>query len=244
VSNLVDQILGRRVAESGDVPPVLAGKPRRPLPLRIQPPKDKNDDKLRAKARQSSVVASIIGMTESDDESIIPSEAKLVDTTLGGETIPGVRNDPLPSAEGPAEPQFMANVDGAELIQPTAALVAPDVTPNVMKQIDPSQVPAPPKSIERPTPPPSVAAAQQMGHQTMSAGARGAMDTILGRQNPAPEELETMAESVVAAMNVNPAEITVKVAEALTPAQPGTSLMPDHKESDGKTVYSAFRRFM
>jgi hypothetical protein len=69
------------------------------------------------------------------------------------------------------------------------------------------------------------------------------MDTILGRQNPAPEELETMAESVVASMNVDIGEIKAKVAEAMTPAIPGASLMPEHREGDGKSVYNAFRRF-
>jgi hypothetical protein len=254
--SLVDQILGKQPVGRGpvdesDVPPVLAGKRNDPRRQRTVPPKDKDDDKLRQKARQSSVVASIIGMTEADDESIIPPDAQSMDNMTGAANIPGIRTDPLPPADGPAEPQATTNVAGEELIQPTAALVAPDVTPNVFQQLDPSQVPAPPKPAERPMPPPSVAAAQQMGREqpmtqpstSSSASARGVMDTILGRQNPAPEELQAMAESMVATM-ADPAEIAAKVANAMTPAQPGASLMPEHKEGDGKTVYNSFRRFM
>lgn len=248
MSALVDQILGRKpVAEElvGSVPPVMAGKPRSAAAVRKQPPKDEEEDELKKKARRSSVVASIMGMTESDDESIIPDNAKTVDTLTGGEHIPGIRSEPLPPAEGPSEPAATTNVDGEELIQPTAALVAPDVTPNVMQPIDPSQVPAPP---QRPTPPPSVAAAQAMpapGIPSPGRGAMGTMDTLLGRQNsqPQPEEAAAMAEALIASM-ADPAEIQAKVAEAMTPAQPGSSLMPEHKEGDGKTVYSAFRRFM
>jgi hypothetical protein len=111
-------------------------------------------------------------------------------------------------------------VGGEELIQPTAALVAPDITPDVMQPIDPYQVPAPP---QRPVPPPSVAAAQQMGAED----ARNVMNTILGRQNVQPQpETAVTAESVVAVMT-HPVVIQEKVAEAMTSAEAGAS-MPRH----------------
>jgi len=192
------------------------------------------EEKLKKNAaRQRSVVASIMGMTESDDEGIIPDDAERVDTLTGGEHIPGIRSDSLPRPEGPAEPRVTTNVGGEELIQPTAALVAPDITPNVMQPIDPSQVPAPP---QRPVPPPSVAAAQQMGAED----ARNVMNTILGRQNVQPHA--ATAESVVAAMT-HPVVIQEKVGEAMTSAEAGAS-MPRHQEGDGRTVYNAFRPFM
>lgn len=237
--SLVDQLLGRRVANESA--PLIAAKQQKPLPRRIQPPQDEEEDKLRKRAaRQRSVVASIMGVSESDDEGIIPDDAQEVDTLTGGEHIPGIRNDPLPKPESPAEPERSAsNSGGEELIEPTAALVAPDITPNVMRPIDPSQVPAP---AHRPAPPPSVAAAQQMGAQD----ARGALGTILGRQNiqPQPDEAATaaMAESMVAQMT-HPLVAQQKVAEAMTPAQEGGA-MPVHQEGDGHTVYNAFRRFM
>jgi hypothetical protein len=78
------------------------------------------------------------------------------------------------------------------------------------------------------------------------------MDTILGRQNAGPqsapnyrqEESQAMAESFAASMVVDESEIKAKVAEMLTPTDPGVTTMPDHKEGDGKTVFNSFRRFM
>ena len=245
--SMIDDLLGRRpVREDFSALPPGTYKQQRPAPVRQLPPKDKEEDKLRKKARQSSVVACILGMTESDDEGIIPPDAKQVDTFSAGERIPGIRSDPLPQAEGPEEPA-VSNVSGEELIQPQAALVAPDITPNVMQPLDPSQVPAPPRPPQAPLPPMTGGNPELPGE-----AARGVMNTILGRQNagsqpqaPAPSqaELESMAASTVAAMT-NPIVIQEKVAEALTPAQPGTSTMPDHREGDGKSVYTAFRKFM
>jgi hypothetical protein len=240
--SMIDEILGR-ADENCSVVPVPATRQQRPIPGRKDPPKDEEEEKLRRQAvRRRSVVASIIGMVESDDEGIIPGDAERVDTLTGSEQIPGIHSDPLPKAEGPAEPDGEGS-DDDELIQPTAALVAPDITPNVMQPIDPSRVPAP---VSRPQPPPSVAAAQQMGAAEASADATGVLATILGRQNrePQPEayEQEAVAESMVAAMT-HPAIVKQRVAEALTPESAGAA-MPIHQEGDGKTVYNTFRRFM
>jgi hypothetical protein len=236
---LVDQLLGQKPLVREDTPALWA-RPQRPTPARREPPQDEEEEKLRKKAAcQRSVVASIMGMTESDDESIIPDDAEQVDTLTGGEHIPGIRSDPLPSPEGPSEPGATTNVSGEELIQPTAALVAPDITPNAMRPIDPSQVPAAP---QRPMPPPSVAAAQAQGAEEAAGGARGVMDLLMGRQNSAPQPEGAMAESMVAAMT-HPAVVKQRVAEALVPGEAGGT-MPRHQEGDGQSVFRAFRQFV
>ena len=249
--SLVDQMLGRSpLREDSSVPPALTVPAKRPSAVRRQTPEDKEEEGLKKKARHCSVVASIMGMTESDDESIIPSDADPVDVLVGGAHIPGIRSDPLPGEEDPEEPLSTTNADGEELIQPSAALVAPDVTPNVMKTIDPSQVPAPPKPPEPvapPVPPPTM----EQPHDF-----RGVMDTVLGRQSAQPqaasaadmEAANAMAESFLASAvdsAVDPGAIQQRVSEALTPASGGSeaSIMPKHSEGDGKTVYDSFRRF-
>ena len=257
--SLIDQLIGRKpVAEDYSVPPVLAGKQQRPVPSRSQPPKE--DAKIaarRAAVRRQSVLASIMGMTESEEEGIIPTDAQELDTENFGAVIPGVKKDPLPKAGGPAEPTGCQNPGQEELIQPFAALVAPDLTPNTLKPIDPSRVPQPPRP-----PMPQMPAAQPQQSAPLPQGSvgyagRDVMDMLLGRQNngpqPAPnsrppyyqqEESIAMAESLAASMAVDESEIKAKVAASLTTADPGTCLMPNHKEGDGKTVFNSFRRFM
>jgi len=252
---LIDDILGRRSVRenTSDVVPVVAGKQR--LPLRKEPPKDKEDDKLKDRARRSSVVAHIMGMTESDDEAIIPDEAKPLDP-MQTHQIPGLssRNPVDDKEEGAAEPS-RTNIHGEDLIQPSAALVAPDVTPNVMVPLDPSLVPAGARQMERPMPP------SPMGQPEAGAPAgaptppppgnspnRGVLDTILGRQNTAPQPdaaAQAMAEAMASSMMEAAVNGTIqeRVASKIIPAAEGGEGMPVHREGDGRSVYNAFRRF-
>ncbi len=194
----LDQILGRTPITEDDVVPVVAGARARPASvLRRQEPKDKEEKSLRDRARRSSVIASITGMAESDEEGIIPHDAKRVDP-YSTEQIPGTSGTPTNlGTETPSEPS-RTNAHGEELIPPTAALVAPDVTPKVFEPVDPSQVPAPPK----PTGPPGPATASPA-----TSPATGALDTLLGRQNPSPTPpgagapIPVAVESFVQALN-------------------------------------------
>jgi hypothetical protein len=239
--SVVDAILGRGLTED-DVPPVMASRPRTAATARREPPEDEEEEELKkkaAKARSSSVVAGILGMSESDEEGIIPPEAKPFDT-FTTQQIPGMKEAPKLEGSTPSEPS-VANSHGEQLIPPTAALVAPDVTPNVLALIDPSQVPAPPAPpvppapVERPAPP------------TGAVPPQPALDTILGRQNPAAEVQPPpgTVESFQAAINpaASPVMAKIKIAEALTPASAGGGDMPAHQEGDGKTIYNAFRQF-
>ena len=72
--SIIDQILGEATSVP-DVAPVMAARVR-PASSRRNPPGDKEDKKLKNKARQASIVASILGVTESDNEAIIPDDAK------------------------------------------------------------------------------------------------------------------------------------------------------------------------
>lgn len=239
MSSVVDAILGRGLTED-DVPPVMASRPK--TATRRAAPEDEEEEELKKKAavaRTSSVIAGILGMSESDEEGIIPPEAKPFDT-FSTQQIPGMKEAPKLDGSAPAEPS-MANSNGEQLIPPTAALVAPDVTPNILALVDPSQVPAPPAPpagpapIERPVPPSGAAPNQP------------ALDTILGRQNPAADVQPPpgMVESFQAAINpaASPVMAKIKIAEALTPASAGGGDMPAHQEGDGRAVYSAFRQF-
>lgn len=231
----IDQILGRPVSE--DCPPVQTARVRLASPARREPPKDKENEKLRNKARQASVIAAITGMSESDEESIIPDNAKPVDP-FSTEQIPGLKSTPDINNDSPSEPS-LANSHGEELIPPTAALVAPDVTPKVFQLVDPSQVPPPPKPTNVPPGAPSAAPAPPAGGN--------ALDTILGRTpTPPPGAAPAMppvtAESFM--QTISPLEIKAKVAEKLVPASAGGSSMPEHKEGDGRTIFNAVRHLV
>jgi hypothetical protein len=232
MSATVDLILGRSVDQvnEDDVPPVMAGRTR-PASMLRKEPKQPTDKKLRDKARQASVVASIIGMTESDEESIIPQDAKPIDQFSSAQ-IPGLKSTTtLSSSESPSEPA-LANADASGLIPPSAALVAPDITPKALEPIDPSAVPGRPAPVAPGIPSPSISRA--------TSSATGALDTILGRQNPAPPGV---AESFVRAITP-PIDSASAVASKLTPANAGGSPMPEHVQGDPTAVYAAFRNLV
>ena len=227
----LDQILGRKPIFE-DEPPVQAARPHPASPARKLPARDSEEKKLRDRARRSSVIAHIIGMAESDEEGIIPADAKPVDQ-FAVTNIPGMAETPTLPNNSPAEPSLTKS-NGAELIPPTAALVAPDVTPKVFELIDPSQVPAPPTPTAPPGGPPVSTPAP--------SGEKGALDTILARQNPAPTAPPVATEAFMQA--ISPLEVKAKVAEKLVPASAGGSEMPKHQEGDGRTVFNVTRRLL
>ncbi len=242
MSSVVDAILGRgQGLTEDDVPPVMAARQPKPVAARRLPPKDEEEKELQnkaAKVRSSSVVAGILGMTENEEEGIIPQDAKPFDT-FSTQQIPGMQEPPKLDNAKPSEPS-VTNIHGEELIPPTAALVAPDVTPNVLQLVDPSQVPAPPVSAPPPGPAPAVGSAPPQ--PTSAPGAEGALDTILGRQNPAPQPAPVSVESFQQTIT-DPVVRKQKIAEALVPAKDGGRDMPKHVEGDGKAILNAFRQF-
>jgi hypothetical protein len=232
----IDEILGRNPVTE-DSPPVQTARPRMATPARREAPKDKESEKLRNHARKASIVTAITGMTESDEESIIPDNAKRVDP-FSTDQSPGLKSTPDINNDSPSEPS-LANSHGEELIPPTAALVAPDVTPKVFQLVDPSQVPAPPK-------PTNVAPGAPTA--TPAAAPGGALDTILGRTPTPPQGgMPPMQPPITAESfmhTISPMEIKAKAAESLIPASAGGSSMPEHKEGDGKTIFNAVRHLV
>lgn len=108
------------------------GPPIGMVAQRPQRPAGQKRFSFRKKKGSFSDARRIIGEAEGEDdgsgEPIIPTDAKEIDVDV----------EVNPDAEGD-EPQD----DPGELINPSAALVAPDVTPDAMKPLDPSMVPPP-----------------------------------------------------------------------------------------------------
>jgi hypothetical protein len=270
--NDLDRVLGRSVplreTTTADIAPVMVGggpgaRPKRPGLLR-----KKEDDK--ARRRSTSGVMAVIGEAAEEDEyeetteqtdGVIPKNAEELD---GGRQDPSGLNIKTPEFKkrDPDSPK-----GGAEaLMTPKSALVAPDVTPNSMTEIDPSEVPggegetfkAPDVTIEPPSPgpvPPDIGAptAPAPGQDTFTT----AMDTLLGRNRqqaappaprpaapaaapaPAMESAPSISPEAAAAMFAAPVE-GVSGDALLRQNQP----MPEPQVGDGKRVYDSYRRFV
>lgn len=263
----LDRVLGRSVplreTTTADIAPVMVGggpgvRPKRPGLVK------KKDDRNRRRA-----IAGVLGATmeaaEEDEyeeateqrDGVIPKNAEEVED---GRTDPSGLNLKTPEfkKKAPDSPKD----DREALMSPKAALVAPDVTPDSMTEIDPSEVPggegetfkAPDVTIEPPSPgpvPPNIGeptpgepAAPQTGQDTFTT----AMDTLLGRnrqpaastpQAPAMESQHTISPEAAAAMFTAPVE-GVSGDALLRQSQP----MPEPKVGDGKKVFESFRRFV
>lgn len=144
----------------------------------------------------------MLGLGEAeDDESIIPSDAEPVEgiNAPSGIKLDQDKFDDDRTADEPSHPMTPDEDSSEELLTPRDALVAPDVTPEAMEPIDPSEVPAP-KGVPQPVPqpaPPSIA------RQDVNP-----MDVLLGRTSSAskanqalPEEPIVTAESAQATVN-------------------------------------------
>ena len=164
---------------AGDVAPVMAAPPglvnpataaRRKLPT---DPKKKKDMRSRMAQR-------LIG-EDSRDGYVIPDDAKEVDQLeVTGDGLTTIKTPNLPG-EKPKNPY-----SGEEpLILPAASLVAPDVTPEALYPLDPSQIPgadagkAPEATpVAQPMTPPAFRAASP---SNPSSSASPAIDVVLGK---------------------------------------------------------------
>jgi hypothetical protein len=261
----LDRVLGRSVplretTVTGDIAPVMTGggmngRPKRPGLAK------KNDEKQRRRT-----IAGVLGATmeaAEEDEYEETTEQRSGVIPANAEELEDGRSDP--SGLRLKEPQFKkSNPDSPKdereaLMSPKAALVAPDVTPDSMTEIDPSEVPggegetfkAPDVSIEPPAPGPVPAdigapTAPEPGQDTFTT----AMDTLLGKSRkaapgaapsapPPPATVESISPEAAAAMFTAPVE-GVSGDALLRQNQP----MPDPKVGDGKRVFESFRRFV
>jgi hypothetical protein len=266
----LDRVLGRSVplretTTTGDIAPVMTGGGMNGRPKR--PGLVKKKDAHRTRRAVAGVLGTIGEAAEEEEyeetteerEGVIPKNAEELED---GRSDPSGLNLKKPEFKK-ATPDSPKNEKEA-LMSPKAALVAPDVTPDSMTEIDPSEVPggegetfkAPDVTREpiAPSPvPPSIgepvpgapAATAAPGQDTFTT----AMDTLLGRDRtqaqaprPAPPTMESkqpISPEAAAAMFTAPVDAPSGDV-LLKQNQP----MPEHKIGDGKQVFESFRRFV
>ncbi|MGV0949165.1 MAG: hypothetical protein ACOYB3_00740 [Azonexus sp.] len=230
------------MTDTGDIAPVMTGSQvisnpgatgaKRRIPT-ATPDKTK---KLR-----NRVVDGIMGRLREDrDGEVIPSDAKEVKSfdmndhglDLKQPEIPGQKIKNPYSGDEP-------------LILPTASLVAPDVTPEAIHPLDPSQLPG----ADRGGKPTSTPAPSQYGGPGAShapAQASPALDILMGKpvgQEPSAPTTPPMESALSSLPGIpSPAAVASPGGQVLMAAnQP----MPDHTPNDGcKTILEAFSRFV
>jgi hypothetical protein len=273
--NDLDRVLGRSVplretTTTGDVAPVMSGGGMNGRPKRPGLVKKKDDDAKAARGRAVAGVLGSIGEAVEEDEYEEASEQRDGVIPKNAEELEGGRQDP--SGLNIKTPEFKKRDPDSPrdekeaLLTPRAALVAPDVTPNSMTEIDPSDVPGPegtsfkaseaaaeapapgptPAAIGEPTPPEAPGIGQQDTFTT-------AMDTLLGRSRqaasaptpggrpappPAMESKQPISQEAAAAMFTTGSEVSGDA--LLRQNQP----MPEPTVGDGKRVFESFRRFV
>ena len=212
-----------------------------------------SDGKKLKKSNRSRVVSGIIGRIKEDDEgTVIPNDAQEVDSLVTSVSVVAAETPNLPDQNKPTTVHKPG--DKEPLISPAAALVAPDVTPDALKPLDPSQIPgadlgrAPVSQQEPPlyptpsstqtavnpldvilgkTAPASTPAAPSSGPTLQAGGAMPVESVLPGITSPA----SFAASTVVAPIN-----------EAVLVSSQGAG-MPEHRLGNPEAVMSAFRRF-
>ena len=226
----LDRVLGRKLGEAtttGDVCPVVATVPA----WRHASRKDRK--------RKKSGVAGVIGeaVTQEDDE-IIPEDAEEAEEADFNAAMGINVRTPREKEEDPDAPQG----EEEKLMTPRSALVAPDVTPDSMTEIDPADVPGKGmgKVFRAADLEPQLSPDQPEDH---SDPAVSQMDVILGRQRGSPNGPGTppmgapaVTEAAAAAMFATGAVGDVlKQGEAMP--EPAAAI-------DSKKVCEAARRWM
>lgn len=232
--NALDRVLGRKLSETtttGDVAPVVATVPT------WQHIKRKKDGE---KKKPSGDVASVIGETR-EEPTVIPNDAEEAEEgDFNG--AQGV-NVPKPK-EAKANPDQPATEED-KLLAPQAALVAPDVTPDAMTEIDPSQVPGRANGQSFRASDLNPQPQTQPGQDDRTDPAVSQMDILLGRQrntpngpgSPPPTQPVMTEDSAAALFNA-----TQKSPDELMAA--GVEVPPPTGRVDAKTVCEATRKWM
>jgi hypothetical protein len=245
----LDRVLGRRVpiqeVTTASAIPVVATVPSSRHAKRAA-----MADDVERKKKHARLISGVIGMRESDDvestsneDSLIPKDAEESDGTERSAQGINVKT-PKFKKDDPDSPKD----EQEQLLSPKAALVAPDVTPHSMTEIDPSDVPGPSattfRAADAAEPPPAASTPVSIGQEDRFVNT---MDTILGRDrsNPAPPAASrpptpTMESSATA---ISPeAAAAMFSSGAIDPLKQGQP-MPDPVVTDAKQVCEAFRRF-
>lgn len=204
------------------------------------------------KRKHNQLVNDVIGKSSvvedsstTDEESLFPEDAEESDGTDRLNQGINVRTPKFKQAD-PDSPKDKEE----QLLTPRAALVAPDVTPESMTELDPSDVPGPSGSsfkasdaAAQPTqaePTPGAPAADLGGTDRFI----GTMDTLLGRDRTQPMTPPTAQRPPTVESRMSP-----EAAAAMFNAPSGDAIlaqgkpMADPVVSDGKPIYEAFRKF-
>lgn len=220
MNSTVAKMLGQPLLED-DVPPVL-GNRSRATQLRREVRTDRHH-------RQRRIAAQIMGMSESEEETgIFPNDAKEVENP--GASYGSMKTDDTnlkkEQTNGPTNPYHDGESSKEPLMAPSVALVAPDVTPDALEPIDPSEVPLPPEAARDAQVPSHPAPAPTDGVNPM--------DVLLGRTSPKSGPPVNPAAGVAAAESM-----FQMASSALTPGEG----MPSHEAGDAKKIIESYRRF-
>lgn len=266
--SLARQLIGETTM-AGDVPSVLGNAPATTALQNGDSSEKRNkrrkEDSKKKKRLHNAVVDGIIG--HGIKENLFPEDAKVVDTQDASNNALSLDDYEEPSSE--VSDPYKGDVE--PLIDPTVALVAPDVTPNALKPVDPSSVPgasqgAPPEEKvsepeaapePMPTEPPAApaSAAPEAAPATTEPApaptspprnaAMSAMDTILGRRRAAesaPQPAQAPITESAALSHLPGIAPAPGPAASINPMATGTG-MPDPHQGDGKKILEAARRF-
>lgn len=230
------------MTSTGDIAPVEMGAPQLVDPLKMAKRKipTSSTDPKKKKDMRSRMASRLIG-EDSRDGFVIPDDAKEVDSLeVTGDGLTDLKTPQLPG-EKPKNPY-----SGEEpLILPAASLVAPDVTPEALYPLDPSQLPGADagKSPEAAPVAPAAMPPPAMGAPA-AAAASPALDLVLGK---APQ---MSTESAMARLPGIPAPGALPALETETAAPVGEAAlgqgqpMPEHKHANVSDVMGAFSKFV
>lgn len=214
---------------AGDVPPVAVATQAMVNPS-LAAKRKLPDDKKR-KDMRSRMARRLVG-EDSRDGYVIPDNAKEVDSLeVTGDGLTTIKTPNLPG-EKPKNPY-----SGEEpLILPAASLVAPDVTPEALYPLDPSQIPGAdagktPEAapVAQPATPPMV-----QGAAPAPQSGSPALDVLMGKAQPGATPATPPLESLLSQLPGVPSPAAVAVAEGSGEVSAGQGQpMPEHKGTSG-----------
>ena len=252
-SSFVQKLMGESTT-TGDIAPVETGAPLLSNPSatgakRKIPTMNPNDKKK----LRNRMVDQLMGIKEDRDGSVIPDDAKEVQTVEKSDhglnlDVPKIPGEKIRNPYSGEEP----------LILPAASLVAPDVTPEGIFPLDPAQLPGADqgKAPAAPVGPPAGAPPASTGHEGDAALkvllGKPAAPAASGIAGPTPASATTSDKmSTESAMSHLPGIPTPgAVAAATTPGATGDALlsadqpMPDHQQAGIEGVMETYSKFI
>jgi len=229
------------VEATGDVAPVLANLPRKTYRDRLAQMRQRRDPEgLDDGGDVRRVVGEAVDQPK-ETKPIIPPDAPEIDTV--GEPIKKGMRPVRDVVMEPNDPY----ADKEKMMTPTAALVAPDVTPEADKPIDPSAVPGASRQTFRAKDAEAEPAAETQPHSSVDT-----MDILLGRQRGAPSRQQEPDQVVTAESAYSQLGIQSPAAMNVTESSAGMGQvllkegqdMPEHVPGDGRKIMENFRRFV